>query len=45
MTIRISETTQKLIQDDFMTLPAGEVDIKGFGVQQTFSLESELRHR
>ena len=45
MTIRISDATRALIQDDFQTLPAGEVDVKGFGLQETHTLEAEIPRR
>lgn len=45
MQITLCEDTYELIRDDFLFKELGEVDIKGFGVKQIYSLEGELSTR
>jgi adenylate cyclase len=43
MQILIASDTHDRIRDDFVTLPVGEVDIRGFGRREIFSLEDVAR--
>lgn len=43
MRITVSQSTQDLIKDDFVLIERGEFDIKGFGKQPLFYLDSEHR--
>lgn len=43
MQILVSSELRERIQDHFVLRSIGEVDIKGFGVQEVFSLEDEVR--
>lgn len=43
MTITVSESTHELLQDDFNLVDRGDVEIKGFGSQSHYFLESENR--
>ena len=43
MQILVSEDTYSLIRDDFTLAPRGEVEVKGFGPQQVYELEAEVR--
>lgn len=43
MQITLNEETAKLLSDDFVLSDIGEADIKGFGSQRLFHLESEVR--
>ena len=41
MKITVSKATRDLIADEFLTVPRGEFEIKGFGTQELFFLEGE----
>lgn len=41
MKITISEDFRNLVRDEFETTDLGEVEIKGFGTQRIYALESE----
>ena len=43
MQILVSEETYELIRDEFTLAPRGEFDVKGFGPQQVYELEAEVR--
>lgn len=43
MQITMTEDTAKLLADDFVLSEIGEAEIKGFGSQRLFRLESEVR--
>jgi adenylate cyclase len=43
MQILIAGDTWERIRDDFVTLPVGEVEVRGFGAQQVYSLEDVAR--
>jgi class 3 adenylate cyclase len=45
MRITLTKDTYELIKDDFVCIPRGEVEIKGFGTQEVYFLEKELNHR
>ena len=45
MQITLCEDTYELIRDDFLCTELGEVDIKGFGPKQIYSLDGELNAR
>lgn len=45
MQITVSETTYKLIKDEFRLVERGIFDVKGFGQQRLFALEGETGHR
>jgi adenylate cyclase len=45
MHITLTEDTMKLLRDDFVFTDLGEQEIKGFGVQNLFSLDGELGGR
>lgn len=42
MQVTISENTYQLIKDDFMCTERGEFEVKGFGMQKLYFLESEM---
>ena len=42
MQITVSETTYNLIKDEFRLVDRGEFEVKGFGTQRLFSLETEI---
>ncbi len=43
MQITMTEDTAKLLADDFVVTEIGETEIKGFGMQRLYRLESEVR--
>jgi adenylate cyclase len=43
MRITLTAETAALIEDDFITIPRGEFDIKGFGTRELYFLEGEVR--
>jgi adenylate cyclase len=43
MRITVSESTHQLLKDDFVLTPRGEREVKGFGTQALYFLESEVR--
>ena len=43
MQITLNEDTAKLLSDDFVLSELGEFEVKGFGIQRLFRLESEVR--
>jgi adenylate cyclase len=43
MQITLNEATASLLEDDFVLSELGEFEIKGFGSQRLFRLESEIR--
>jgi adenylate cyclase len=45
MRITVSERTRPLLEDDFVLSDAGEVDVKGFGLQRIYHLEGEVAGR
>jgi adenylate cyclase len=45
MQILVSETTYALLRDDFSCVERGELELKGFGTQQVYSLEAEASRR
>ncbi len=45
MRITVSSNTQPLLADEFVLVDRGEVDVKGFGPQRIFHLESEIGAR
>lgn len=45
MHITLNEETRDLLKDDFMFTERGEFDIKGFGTQRLYFLDSELSDR
>ena len=42
MRITLNEDTYNLLKNDFMFAERGEFEVKGFGTQKLFYLESEL---
>ena len=42
MQILVSEETYGLLRDDFRLADRGEIEIRGFGLQQVYSLEGEM---
>ena len=42
MQITVSEDTYRLIKDEFRLLDRGQFEVKGFGEQRLYSLESEV---
>jgi class 3 adenylate cyclase len=45
MQILLTEDTYELVRDEFSCLDRGEIEVKGFGLQRVFSLESESGRR
>lgn len=45
MRITTGQGTYELLRDDFVLSPRGEMEVKGFGTQPLYFLESEVRHR
>ena len=45
MTITLCESTYELLKDEFVCSEVGEVEIKGFGVQRLYQLDSEIASR
>jgi adenylate cyclase len=45
MRITLTQETYEMIKDDFVCSPRGEVEIKGFGTQQLYFLDSEIARR
>ena len=45
MRITLTQETYEMIKDDFVCSPRGEFEIKGFGTQQLYFLDSEIAHR
>ena len=45
MRITLTQETYEMIKDDFVCSPRGEFEIKGFGKQQLYFLDSEIAHR
>jgi len=45
MQILMTADTYDRIRDDFVALPVGDVELRGFGVQQVYSLEDTARPR
>jgi adenylate cyclase len=42
MRITVSEDTYQRLKDDFVLTPRGQLDVKGFGLQNTYFLEGEV---
>ncbi len=45
MTITLCENTYELLKDEFVCTEIGEAEIKGFGVQRLYQLDSEIASR
>ena len=45
MQITLNADTRELLKDDFTFTDRGEVDVKGFGLQHLYFLDSELGER
>lgn len=45
MTITLCESTYELLKDEFVCTEVGEVEIKGFGMQRLYQLDSEVASR
>ncbi|NNE85635.1 MAG: adenylate/guanylate cyclase domain-containing protein [Alphaproteobacteria bacterium] len=45
MSITLCESTYDLLKDEFICTEVGDADIKGFGVQKLFQLDSEIASR
>jgi class 3 adenylate cyclase len=45
MQITLSESTYRLVREEFVCGDRGEVDVKGFGLQRVYSLDGELEGR
>ncbi|MFP3913486.1 MAG: adenylate/guanylate cyclase domain-containing protein, partial [Actinomycetota bacterium] len=43
MQITLNQATADLLSDDFVLSEIGETEIKGFGTQRLYHLESEVR--
>jgi len=44
-TITLCESTYELLKDEFVCTEVGEVEIKGFGTQRLYQLDSEIAGR
>jgi len=45
MSITLCESTYDLLKDEFLCTEIGEAEIKGFGVQRLYQLDSEIASR
>jgi class 3 adenylate cyclase len=45
MTITLCENTYELLKDEFVCTEIGEAEIKGFGIQKLYQLDSEIASR
>jgi adenylate cyclase len=45
MSITLCESTYDLLKDEFICTEVGEAEIKGFGVQRLYQLDSEIASR